>query len=178
VSKPIIDGFIQAVGHTPSTDNVGVIGFAGMVDTQFSQLTMPSWGYSVDAAYACHPSLVAIPGDFDHVTRPLTLATGTKDSLLGEKEIGQILEILGKKTGCRMRYKFMRIRIMGLRFGGIGIVRRIRQLWMMPRSRELSGLRSIWGRCEFLNRNPSWKHSITSSAVQEKHSQIVTCVIS
>lgn len=48
----------------------------------------------VDAAYACHPSLVAIPGDFDPVTKPLSLAFGDKDSLLEQKSIGQIQDVL------------------------------------------------------------------------------------
>lgn len=52
----------------------------------------------VDAAYACHPSNVAIPGDFDPVTKPLSLALGTKDSLLDQKSIHQIIDVLAKKT--------------------------------------------------------------------------------
>ena len=52
----------------------------------------------VDAAYACHPSLVAIPGDFDPVTKPLSLALGTKDSLLDVASIGKIQDCLAKKT--------------------------------------------------------------------------------
>lgn len=49
-----------------------------------------------DAAYACHQSLVAIPGDFNPVVKPLSLALESKDSLLGKKEIGQIKELLPK----------------------------------------------------------------------------------
>jgi len=99
VSKPIIDGFIQTIRYTPGTDKLGVIGFCwgGRYAILAAHDAEP--GHSVDAAYACHPSLVAIPGDFDPVTKPLSLAMGTKDSLLGEKEIGQIEEVMGKKTG-------------------------------------------------------------------------------
>ena len=52
----------------------------------------------VDAAFAAHPSLVAIPGDFDPVSKPLSLALGTQDSLLDTKQIGQIQDTLAKKT--------------------------------------------------------------------------------
>jgi hypothetical protein len=40
--------------------------------------------------------LVAIPGDFNPAVKPLGLALESKDSLLGEKEIGQIKELLPK----------------------------------------------------------------------------------
>lgn len=53
----------------------------------------------VDAAYACHPSLVAIPGDFEPVTKPLSLALGDKDSLLDNNSVGQIQDLMAKKTG-------------------------------------------------------------------------------
>lgn len=47
---------------------------------------------------ACHPSLVAIPGDFDPVTKPLSLAVGTKDSLLDMDSVGKIQDLIAKKT--------------------------------------------------------------------------------
>lgn len=52
----------------------------------------------VDAAFAAHPSLVAVPGDFDPVSKPLSIAFGTKDSLMDEKTRGGILDLLSKKT--------------------------------------------------------------------------------
>lgn len=52
----------------------------------------------VDAAYACHPNLVAIPADFDPVSKPLSLALGTKDSLLDVASIGKIQDTLAVKT--------------------------------------------------------------------------------
>jgi dienelactone hydrolase len=98
VSKPIIEGFIQSVRHMPEVDKVGVIGFCwgGRYAILAAHETEP--GRSVDAAYACHPSLVAVPGDFEPVKKPVSIAVGNKDSLLGEKEIGQIREIFGKMS--------------------------------------------------------------------------------
>ncbi|KAK0325993.1 hypothetical protein LTR82_002738 [Friedmanniomyces endolithicus] len=59
-----------------------------------------SEGKGVNAAFAAHPSLVSIPADFDPVAVPLSLALGDKDSLLGEKEVGQIREVMdAKKEG-------------------------------------------------------------------------------
>ena len=37
-------------------------------------------------------------GDFDPITRPLSLAVGTKDSLLDMGSIGRIQDLLAKKT--------------------------------------------------------------------------------
>lgn len=52
----------------------------------------------MESLTACHPSLVAIPGDFDPITKPLSLAVGTKDSLLDMDSIGKIQDLLAKKT--------------------------------------------------------------------------------
>ena len=96
VSKPLIDSFIREVRKIPSTDKIGTIGFCwgGWYAIFSAHAAEP--GQGVDAAYACHPSLVAIPGDFDPVVKSLSLAPGSKDSLMGEKEIGQIKELLSK----------------------------------------------------------------------------------
>lgn len=100
VTKPLIDGFIRTVRMTPGTDKVGTIGFCwgGRYAILAAHGTNYEPGQGVDAAYACHPSLVSIPADFEAVTKPTSLALGTKDSLLGEKEIGQIQDTWGKLT--------------------------------------------------------------------------------
>lgn len=53
-------------------------------------------GKGVDAVYSCHPSLVSIPADFEPLAVPTAFALGDKDSLLGEKEVGQIQEVMDK----------------------------------------------------------------------------------
>ena len=93
VSAPLIEGFIDTVKKVPGTQKIGTIGFCW--GGRYSILQAHG---KVDAAYACHPSLVAIPGDFDPVTKPLSLALGTKDSLLDDKSRGQIIDLLSKKT--------------------------------------------------------------------------------
>ena len=84
----------------PGTDKVGAIGFCWGGRYAILQAHGKKEGSvgGVDAAYACHPSLVAIPGDFDQVKMPLSLALGTKDSLLDEKSVGQIQDVMAKKT--------------------------------------------------------------------------------
>ena len=47
---------------------------------------------------ACHPSLVALPGDFEGVTKPLSIALGDQDSLVDDKTRGGIQDTLAKKT--------------------------------------------------------------------------------
>lgn len=95
VSKPLIEDFIASVRSDAVTQKVGVIGFCwgGRYAVLMAQ------GDGVDAAYACHPSLVAVPADFEDVKKPLSLALGTEDSLLGMKEVEKIQEVMSKKGG-------------------------------------------------------------------------------
>jgi len=96
VVKPLIDSFINTIRAIPGTSKVGAIGFCW--GARYAVLAAHEGSGSVDAAYACHPSLVAIPGDFEPVTKPLSFALGDHDSLLDTKSIGQIQDILAKKT--------------------------------------------------------------------------------
>ncbi|KAK5940229.1 hypothetical protein PMZ80_007649 [Knufia obscura] len=92
VTLPIVEKFVDDVKKT-ATGKVGTIGFC--FGGRYSILMAHG---KVDAAYACHPSLVAIPGDFEPVTKPLSLAVGTKDSLLSDEQNDQIKEILDKNS--------------------------------------------------------------------------------
>lgn len=85
VTKPLIDSFIKAVRGVPGTGKVGALGFCW--GGRYAILAAHG---EVDAAYACHPSLVAVPGDFEPVTKPLSLAVGDKDSLLDNDTVGKI----------------------------------------------------------------------------------------
>lgn len=93
VSKPLIDKFISDVRAIPGTGKVGAIGFCW--GGRYAILAAHG---EVDAAYACHPSLVAVPGDFDPVSKPLSLAVGDKDSLLDNDTVGKIQDLMAKKT--------------------------------------------------------------------------------
>ena len=99
VAEPVISGFINTVRSIPGTNSVGAVGFCWGGRYAILQAHGKKEGSvgGVDAAYACHPSLVAIPSDFDPVTMPLSLALGTKDSMLDEKQIKQIQEVMSKK---------------------------------------------------------------------------------
>ena len=88
----------------PGTNKVGAIGFCWggryailQAHGQEKSGAGSSIG-GVDAAYACHPSLVAIPGDFEPVMKPLSFALGSKDSLLDEGSVGKIQDLMAKKT--------------------------------------------------------------------------------
>lgn len=104
VTRPLIDGFVNTVRMIPGTNKIGAIGFCWggrYAILQAHGQTKTAEGSSiggVDAVYACHPSLVAIPGDFDPITKPLSLALGTKDSLLDQGSVGKIQDLMSKKT--------------------------------------------------------------------------------
>jgi len=100
VAEPLISGFVNTVRQIPGTNKVGAIGFCWGGRYAILQAHGKKEGSvgGVDAAYACHPSLVAIPGDFEPVSKPLSLALGDKDSLLDEKSRDRIQDVLAKKT--------------------------------------------------------------------------------
>lgn len=93
ITKPLIDSFIRAVRQIPETGKVGAIGFCW--GGRYAILATHG---EVDAAYACHPSLVAVPGDFEPVKKPLSLAVGDRDSLLDNGTVGQIQDVMAKKV--------------------------------------------------------------------------------
>lgn len=77
VNLPIIEKFVGGVRAIPGTGRVGAIGlcFGGRYEILVAH-------GKVDAAFACHPSLRAIPSDLDPVKKPVSLAVGSEDSLL------------------------------------------------------------------------------------------------
>jgi dienelactone hydrolase len=111
VSEPIISGFINTVRNIPGTNRVGAVGFCWGGRYAILQAHGKKEGSvgGVDAACACHPSLVAIPGDFDPITKPLSLALGTKDSLLDEKQIEQIQELMRRKKDVEHEIEVCRV---------------------------------------------------------------------
>jgi dienelactone hydrolase len=88
--KPLITSFVSAVRSVQGTGKVGAIGFCW--GGRYAILA--SHG-EVDAAVACHPALLAIPGDFEGITKPLSLAVGGEDSLLDSKSVGSIQDLFG-----------------------------------------------------------------------------------
>lgn len=78
------------------------------------------------------------------MVKPLSLALESKDSLLGEKEIGQIKELLPKEF--QVEYECMKARSMGLPLEVTGATRKISRQWATLKSREFSGLRSTYHR--------------------------------
>ncbi|KAL8997927.1 MAG: hypothetical protein Q9169_002920 [Polycauliona sp. 2 TL-2023] len=102
VSKPLIDGFVNTVRMIPGTDKIGAVGFCwggryAILQAHGPDLATPGAIGGVDAVFAAHPSLVAVPGDFDPVSRPLSIAFGAKDSLMDEGTRGKIIDLMAEK---------------------------------------------------------------------------------
>ena len=100
VSEPLISGFVNTVKQIPGTNKVGAIGFCwggryAILQTHYPRPEGNVGG--VDAAYACHPSLLSIPADFDPVNKPLSIAVGTKDSMMDQPTNEKIKGILDQK---------------------------------------------------------------------------------
>jgi len=100
VSRPVVEGFISEVRALPGVEKVGVVGFCwgGRYAILAAQEPFSgAEGRGVDAAYVAHPSLCAIPGDFENVCKPLSIALGEKDSYLGMSEVRKIEEVMRRK---------------------------------------------------------------------------------
>ena len=93
VSKPIIDGFIRHVKTIPGTNKVGALGFCW--GGRYALLAAHG---KVDAAVAMHPSLLAVPGDLEGISKPVSIGLGYRDRIVDEKPRGAIHDALGKKT--------------------------------------------------------------------------------
>jgi dienelactone hydrolase len=101
IARPIIENFITNLREQdPSIKDLGVIGFCwgGRYAILAAQAPFSGTkGKGVDAAFAAHPSLVSVPADFEAVAVPLSVALGEKDSLVGEKDQGQMMRIMAAK---------------------------------------------------------------------------------
>jgi len=92
-TRPLISSFVSSVRALPGTGKVGAIGFCW--GGRYAILAAHG---DVDAAYACHPSLISIPGDFEDVSKPLSLAVGDHDSLLDNDNVQKIKDVLAKNA--------------------------------------------------------------------------------
>lgn len=127
VTKPLLDGFINTVRHIPGTNKVGALGFCwggryAILEAHKQTGEGDASVGGVDAAVACHPSLLALPADLEPVSKPLSIALGSRDSLLDSKGRGQIQDILGAKTEIphelRVSCTYMPKHLRGLRSDG------------------------------------------------------------
>ncbi|KIW66121.1 hypothetical protein PV04_08325 [Phialophora macrospora] len=114
VAEPIISGFINTVRTIPGTNKIGTIGFCWGGRYSILQAHARKEGQigGVDAAYACHPSLLSIPADLIPVAKPTSVAVGEKDSLLDMKSVEQIKETL-EKTGVPTEVKVYKDQVHG-----------------------------------------------------------------
>ena len=97
MSRPIIEGFIRQVKTIPGTNKVGALGFCW--GGRYALLAAGGGGEGlVDAAVAAHPSLLAVPGDLEGISKPVSVALGDRDGLVDAGTRGGIQDALAKKT--------------------------------------------------------------------------------
>lgn len=101
VSKPLLETFLKDLrAAEPSIKKLGALGFCWGGRYAVLLAGTPQ----VDAAFASHPALVSVPGDFEPVTRPLGLAVGDQDSLLSVEQVEKIKAAMeGKSTPFECR---------------------------------------------------------------------------
>jgi dienelactone hydrolase len=63
---------------------------------------------AVDCAVANHPSMVAIPGDVDTISRPVLVNIGNIDTMMPEGEVAKLKEVFLKARFHRPRRPFER----------------------------------------------------------------------
>ena len=86
-----IGGLIKHLREIQPNAKIGYVGFCW--GGRFA-LTMNS---QFDATVACHPSLVAFPGELDGITKPISFAIAETDHHYGAEKAVQTEKILGEK---------------------------------------------------------------------------------
>lgn len=89
VSKPLVDGFLNAVKHTPGVNKVGTIGFCW--GGRYAILNAHG---QVDAAVAFHPTWVSFPADLNDISKPLFIGHAEKDSLVSTEDANKMKQAL------------------------------------------------------------------------------------
>ncbi|KZS96363.1 putative cytoplasm protein [Sistotremastrum niveocremeum HHB9708] len=96
VSLPLIKNAVEAIRADPATGKLGAVGFCW--GGRYAILLAHA-GSQVDAAVAHHPSFLGLPDDVEPVAKPLAVTVGDKDSMLDQKGVAQLKEILTSKAG-------------------------------------------------------------------------------
>jgi len=124
VTAPLLDGFINTVRLLPGTNKIGALGFCWGGRYAILQARGPSLSASepkiggVDAVVACHPSMVAVPGDFENVKVPLSVAVGSRDSLVDAKTVEGIKEELAKRPEVKSEVRVYEDQVHGFSLRG------------------------------------------------------------
>ena len=95
VVRPRIYDFHRAVRADPATANLA-LGSAGYCWGGKYTIHLCQEGL-VDVGFAAHPSKMAFPEDWDKVARPLAVAIGDVDMVIGIEDVRRIEGLLGEK---------------------------------------------------------------------------------
>lgn len=98
---PKVTSFFEAVRTTESSAlPIGAAGFCwgGKHVITLASGTMSTTGKPlVDAVFTAHPSGLAIPQDLEAVKRPVSVAIGDEDFVVGMEDVAKIKAVLEKK---------------------------------------------------------------------------------
>ncbi len=118
VTHPRIQGFLTAERTAAPTVPLGVAGFCwGGLHAILLTHDVPRNSVAladgtvrplIDCAFTAHPSLVSVPGDFNGVVRPLSVANGDDDQYMASDKMKVVMGILEgkeKEAGGAGRYQ-------------------------------------------------------------------------
>lgn len=96
VSRPLIEQAVRDVKK--EAEKVGAVGFCwgGRYSILLAGKSSP---VQVDASIANHPSFLSLPGEAEDVVKPVSVAVGEGDVMMGTDQSKQLKEILEKKGG-------------------------------------------------------------------------------
>ncbi|KDQ11033.1 hypothetical protein BOTBODRAFT_136319 [Botryobasidium botryosum FD-172 SS1] len=94
VTRPRVDAIVSALRADPEIKKLGAVGFC--YGARYAILIGSGNNSAIDAIVANHPSMLAIPGDYANVSKPILINNGDKDNFLSLSEVDKVKAELEK----------------------------------------------------------------------------------
>ncbi|KAJ8607234.1 hypothetical protein MRB53_040420 [Persea americana] len=96
VSRPIIDSFMTQLQAAHPNAKIGGVGFC-WGGRHVILLTHPDAKVKLDAAVACHPSMLSFPTEVQKYSKPLSIQVGDQDNQMSVAQANKAREIIEQK---------------------------------------------------------------------------------